>query len=87
MMNLYTVIRDTERDVRRMERDLDAKVAASAQAINEVSCIPLPDYTLELIGLNTTCRPALAASRPLGVTTCNTLVARPRSVMRSMQRG
>ncbi|KAJ9120869.1 hypothetical protein QFC22_002804 [Naganishia vaughanmartiniae] len=35
MMNLYTVIRDTERDVKRMERDLNAKVAASAQAINE----------------------------------------------------
>ncbi|KAJ9105346.1 hypothetical protein QFC21_001715 [Naganishia friedmannii] len=35
MMNLYTVVRDTERDVRRMERDLDAKVAASAEAVNE----------------------------------------------------
>ncbi|KAJ9111121.1 hypothetical protein QFC19_001320 [Naganishia cerealis] len=35
MMNLYSVIRDTERDVTRMEKDLNAKVHASAQAIIE----------------------------------------------------
>lgn len=37
MMNLYRVIRDTELDVRRITKDLNARVAVSAKFVEEVS--------------------------------------------------
>lgn len=36
MMNLYRVIRDTELDVRRITKDLNARVSVSAKLVEEV---------------------------------------------------
>jgi hypothetical protein len=35
-MNLYRVIRDTELDVRRITKDLNARVSVSAKLVEEV---------------------------------------------------